>query len=205
MNQFSISPKRQGAWIVNISKHLINFPPNTIGLSYFENLFFAGKCGSLLIKVSADETEQLTLTKVKAHAQVSGITGPELKVCLETLRAFGCLGWNQSENIYEVYAFSKDRVLDTTSSIFEGSVEVTELEKTLPFLLEFCLLRPRLESEAMEFLTTLMSESIAKQLLELTQSFGLLGADVVLGKLERLFYNEYQFSEKNKLAAIGTA
>ena len=102
MIKFSLSPKRQGAWIVNTSKHLVNFPPNTIGLAYFENLFFAGKCGSLLIKLSADETEQLTLARVKAHAQVSGITGPELKVCLETLAAFGCIDWNQTNQIYEV-------------------------------------------------------------------------------------------------------
>jgi len=39
-------------------------------------------------------------------------------------------------------------VLDTTSKIFSASPDASEIEKILPRLLEFCLLRPRLESES---------------------------------------------------------
>jgi hypothetical protein len=55
--RLDLTPKRLGAWMVNTSKHLVSFSPTSIGLSSFENIFFAGKCGSLWIKLSADETE----------------------------------------------------------------------------------------------------------------------------------------------------
>jgi hypothetical protein len=44
-----ISSSRRGAWIVNTSKHLSDINPSHPGLSYLENIAFAGKCGSLLI------------------------------------------------------------------------------------------------------------------------------------------------------------
>jgi hypothetical protein len=207
MSHLTLTPKRQGAWIINTSKHLINFAPTNIAFSSLESLFFAGKCGSLLIKLSADETEQLNYKKVRAHAQVSGISGLELKVCLETLRTFGCLDWDKTGKIFEVLPFSRERVLETTYTIFDISVDSTNLERSIPFLLEFCLLRPRLESEVKEFLTQtqLLPEAESEQLLGIVHHFGLLGVEIVLEKYERLFYNEYQFAENDKAAKIGTA
>lgn len=205
MNPLTLTSKRYGAWLVNISKHLVDVPQTDIALSSIEGILFAGKCGSLLIKLSADETEQLTLKKVKAHANVSGILGPELRVYLETLKAFGCLDWSLDKTTFEVLPFSRERVLETAHKIFDSSVETTSLERALPPLLEFCLVRPRLTSEVKEFLSGYIPEQEAVQLLSIVEHFRLLGTEVVLGRYELLYYNEYQFGDKDKTAQIGAA
>lgn len=51
---------RRGAWIINMSRHLFRYDITDPRLSAVDNILFAGKCGSVLIKLSADETEQLT-------------------------------------------------------------------------------------------------------------------------------------------------
>lgn len=198
---------REGAWLVNISKHLVNFAPSNIALSELENIFFAGKCGALLIKLSADETEQLTQVKVRAHARVCGISGAELPVYLEALRVEGCLDWNSTSQIHEVLPFSRERVLETTSRIFASSVNASKEEKVLPQLLEYCLLRPRLHSETKEFLSSTLSEKDADHLLELVGTFNLLGVEVLLKdpRIEKLYYNEYQFGEKDQVVKAGSA
>lgn len=202
----NLTATREGAWLVNISKHLVNFAPNSIGLSSLENIFFAGKCGALLIKLSADETEQLTHAKVRAHAQVCGISGTELPVYLDTLKAQGCLDWDTDRVEYEVLPFSRERVLETTSKIFDELIGASKAEKQLPRLLEFCLLRPRLHSETKAFLCSSIAEKDAGQLLGIVGTFNLLGVEVLLGQsVERLYYNEYQFGEKDQVVKAGSA
>jgi hypothetical protein len=202
----ALSSTREGAWLVNISKHLVSFAANSIGLSSLENTLFAGKCGALLIKLSADETEQLTQAKVKAHARVCGISGPELGVYLNALKVEGCLDWDSDGQIYEILPFSRERVLETTSKIFLSSVGATETEKALPLLLEFCLLRPRLHSEIKDYLSTL-SERDSDHLLEIVATFNLLGIEVLLERspFEKVYYNEYQFGEKGQAVKAGSA
>ncbi|HKR59292.1 MAG TPA: hypothetical protein VJS64_06120 [Pyrinomonadaceae bacterium] len=201
-----LTPTREGAWIVNISKHLVTFAANSIGLSSLENILFAGKCGALLIKLSADETEQLTLAKVRAHARVCGISGPELGVYLEALRKQGSVDWDRDGQVYEILPFSRERVLETTSKIFASLIGATEVEKSLPRLLEFCLLRPRLQSEIKGFLSDLPERDSAT-LLEMTATFGLLGVELLLEStpFEKVYYNEYQFGEKDQAVKAGSA
>ena len=107
-----------------------------MGLSSLENIFFAGKCGALLIKLSADETEQLNRSKVKAHAQVCGVSGTELPIYLEALKGQECLDWDAEGLVYEVLPFSRERVLETASRIFASAVGVSSVEKVVPRLLE---------------------------------------------------------------------
>jgi hypothetical protein len=202
----ALTPTREGAWLVNISKHLVNFAPNSIGLSSLENSFFAGKCGALLIKLSADETEQLNHAKVRAHAQVCGISGTELPIYLETLKSHECLDWDTNEDTFEVLPFSRERVLETTARIFRGLVAASEVEKLLPRLLEFCLLRPRLHSETKAYLCLSLSEKDADYLLDMAGTFNLLGVQVLLNpSIEKLYYNEYQFGETDQAAKAGYA
>ncbi|HKZ03451.1 MAG TPA: hypothetical protein VJ180_14515 [Pyrinomonadaceae bacterium] len=151
--------------------------------SSLENISFAGKCGSLLIKLSADETDQLNYAKVKAHAQICGINGTELPVYLKTLKAEECLDWDSKTQLYEVLPFSRERVLETTSKIFASIVGANPAERVLPGLLEYCLLRPRLHSEAKEFLSALLAEQDADHLLGLVGTYSLLGTEVLLGSL----------------------
>lgn len=186
---------RQGAWVINISKHLLNYDITNPGLSSFENILFAGMCGSLLIKLSADDEEQLTSTKVKAHARLCGIGSQALSIYLNTLQAFGCLDWDQKRLSYQVLAFSRQRVLETTAAILE-SAPLSISENTVPTLLEFCLLRPRLESEVKEFLTEILPERDIEHLLGLISTFELLGVVTVKGKGEKLYFNGYQFGDR---------
>jgi hypothetical protein len=203
----ALSSTREGAWLVNISKHLVTFAANSIGLSSLENILFAGKCGALLIKLSADETEQLTQTKVKAHARICGISGPELNVYLDALKVEGCLDWDSGHQNYEILPFSRERVLESTSKMFSGAVGATEAEKALPRLLEFCLLRPRLHSEIQAFLNRILAEDEANHLLEMVATFNLLGVEVLLERtpFEKVYYNEYQFGEKGQAIKAGSA
>src|SRR5215471_3567154 len=201
-----LTATREGAWLVNISKHLVNFAPNSLGLAALENSFFAGKCGALLIKLSADETEQLTPRKVRAHAQVCGISGTELPVYLQTLKSHECLDWDENEEVYEVLPFSRERVLETAAKIFHAMIGVGDGERLMPALLEFCLLRPRLQSEAKNFLCRSISEQEADRLLETVATFNLLGVEVLLQPFpQKLYFNEYQFGEKDQLVKAGQA
>lgn len=192
-----ISSSRRGAWIVNASKHLSDINPSHPGLSYFDNVAFAGKCGSLLITLSGDITEQLDYRKVKAHARNCGIGGHELQAYVQILNTYGCLDWEASGNTYEVLAFSRQRVLATTSDILSG-LSLSGFERVLPGLLEFCLLRPRLLSEVKEYLSEPLPEEEASHVIELVSSFGILGTVETPDEQEKLYFNRYQFGDKAK-------
>lgn len=190
-----LNPSRRGAWIVNTSKHLSEINPIHPGLSYLENIAFAGKCGSLLITLSGDATEQLDHRKVKAHARNCGIGGPEMQTYLQTLKTYGCLDWATVRKTYEVLAFSRQRVLATTSDILLG-LALSGFERILPDLLEFCLLRPRFSSEVKEFLADQLTEEDADHLIDLASSFEILGVVETPDADEKLYFNRYQFGDK---------
>lgn len=204
-----LTPSRRGAWIINTTKHLVQSAGITHpGLSSLDNLCFAGKCGSLLIKLSADSTEQLPYTKVKTHARLCGISAMELPLYLGTLKALGCIDWSQTGDTYEVLASSRHRVLVTTSLILDGAANA-ELENALLYLLEFCLLRPRLESELKLWLVAALSERDVELLLGLVREFELLGTITIRNRGERLYFNGHQFGDRakdigNALAALST-
>jgi len=191
----SISSRRQGAWLVIIGKHLLRFDITELALSELDNLSFAGKCGALLIKLSADDTEQLFRTKVIAHARLCGIGVRELSIYLDTLKAFGCLDWDKENNIFEVLAFSRERVLDTTSTIFLSSTP-SKIEKIIANVLEFCLIRPRFASEIKENIASEISEKNVEHLLSLIKTFDLLGHIHIERVKEDLFFNGYQFGDR---------
>ena len=197
-----LTQSRMGAWIVNISKHLLQYAPNSLGLTHLGRIFFAGKCGSLLIKLSADETEQLTAKKVGVHAQLSGIDEAVLAVYLDKLGALGCLGRDRLDRNFEVLSFSRQRVLETTWQIFETS-DFDPLEINLLYILEFCLFRPRLESELKEYLSRDITEQDIDHILGLIEQFRLLGSIIIPERSEKLYFNEYQFG--NRAIDIGKA
>lgn len=191
----SLRLSRQGAWIINVTKHLLSYSITMPGLSQLDNILFAGKCGSLLIKLAADETEHLPLSKVTAHARLCGIGGPELPVYLEVLKSLGCVDSDQQSATYEVLAFSRQRVLETTSWIF-NSQPSSPVEKALPYLLDFCLTRPRLQSELKDYLSDSLSEQDVERILGLVETFELLGVFSGPASAERLYFNGYQFGDR---------
>jgi len=193
----SLTSSRIGAWIINLSKHLLNYDITDPGLSSLDSICFAGKCGSLLIKLSADDTEQLDFRKIKAHSRLCGISPQELDTYLSTLKAKGCLDWDKAGKSFEVLAFSRERVLTTVAEVFE-SVMPNSLEKAIPYLLEYCLIRPRLGFESKEFLCIIMPEKHVTQVLGLVNRFELLGMIHIDGKSEVLYFNGYRFSDRVK-------
>lgn len=190
-----LRPSRQGAWIINVTKHLLYYDTTTPGLSSLDNVSFAGKCGSLLIKLSADQTDQLAAAKVRAHGRLCGIGKHDLPVYLKALKLFGCVDWDREAETYEVLAFSRQRVLETTSEVF-ASLPPSKVEMVLPELLEFCLLRPRLESEIKEYLSSSQSGPDVERLLGLIDTFELLGSLEVPEQPDRLYFNGYQFGDR---------
>jgi hypothetical protein len=193
----NLTPSRRGAWIVNTGKHLLQYHPSHPGLSYLDNVAFAGKCGSLLITLSGDSTEQLNHRRVKAHARTCGIGPHELPTYLDTLSAYGCVDWDDAGQTYEVLSFSRQRVLATTSDILSG-LSLNGFERVLPDLLEFCLLRPRLSSEVREYLSDTLPEEEVDHLIELVSSFEILRAVDTPDESEKLYFNGYQFGDKAK-------
>jgi hypothetical protein len=89
----ALTDSRRGTWIINANatKPLLRYGSTDPGLTRLDHTLFAGKCGSLLIKLSADEVDQLTKIKVTAQARLCGIGLAELPVSLETLKAQGCV------------------------------------------------------------------------------------------------------------------
>ena len=192
-----LTPSRRGAWIVNTGKHLGQYDQSHPGLSYLDNIAFAGKCGSLLITLSGDATEQLNHRRVKAHARACGIGGLELQTYLQILRVHNCVDWDTAGKAYEVLAFSRQRVLATTSDIL-SELSLSGFERVLPDLLEFCLLRPRLSSEVQEYLSDVLPEEEIEHLLELVSSFEILGVVETPDESEKLYFNGYQFGDTAK-------
>jgi hypothetical protein len=192
-----LSASRRGAWVINASKHLLRFHVAHIGLDALENILFAGKCGSLLVKLSGDQAEGLNFAKVRKHARLCGIGAKELQAHLEALKGQACIDWNAGGTEFQVLAFSRDRVLVTTTQLFELAPP-TPLERVLPDVLEYCLLRPRLESELREYLNDVLTEADVTQLLALLQSFELLGVNDIEGSVGRLFFNGHQFGDRSR-------
>lgn len=195
--EITLNPTRKGAWIVNISKHLQRFDATNPGLYHMEHIIFAGKCGSLLIKVSADSTEQLNVDRIRLHAQLCGISSMELPIYLETLESVNCLAHDRDKRTYEILALTRTRVLSETSRILEISAH-HELEESILQVLEFCLRRPRLESELNNFLSSRLNEVDAELCLGLIRTFGLLGTSAVGASEESLYFNTYQFGDRAK-------
>jgi len=198
-----LTPSRKAAWIINASRHLARFEVFDPSLSSFDALLFAGKCGSLLIKLTADDTDQLPRSRVKAHARVAGIAGPVLPVYLNVLKIHNCLDWDSESQIFEVLPFGRLRVLETTAQIFDDSAAATRLERSLPEALEFCLVRPRLEIEMRDFLADFMSDDDLERLIALIEHFDLLGVIALGASAGRLFFNGYQFADRAR--EIGNA
>ena len=196
MVHVALTPSRKGAWIVNTSKHLRTYDPTNPGLDVLNNITFAGRCGQLLITLSADEDEQLRHNQVKGHARACGINSHELRVYLESLRAYGCLDWDRSQENYEVLASSRQRVLETTSTVLEGSVPQETYDKVLLELLEHCLVRPRLDSELKEFLDSELDEQNINHLLTLVESFQILGTIDTPDENRKLYFNTHKFSDQ---------
>lgn len=121
LSNMSLTASRRGAWIINISKHLSKWDPTDPRLMPLDNILFAGKAGSLLIKLSADDPEELTLGRVRAHARFCDINPQELDTYLEALRTLDCIDWDSEKTTFEVLAFSRQRVLTTSSTILEGT------------------------------------------------------------------------------------
>ncbi|MFW9878105.1 MAG: hypothetical protein ACFFG0_33915 [Candidatus Thorarchaeota archaeon] len=186
---------RQGTWLIIITKHLLNYSTTHQTLSTLDNICFAGKCGSLLIKLSADKNENLRYKKVIAHARLCGIGKRELQIYLNPLKSHGCIDWDKEKTTFEVLAASRKRVLATTYRIFT-STEPSEIENILPSFLEFCLIRPRLSSECSEYLSALITSEKVERILKLVEYLELLCVLDIPGNSEKLYYNGHQFGDK---------
>lgn len=196
----SLTASRRGAWIINVAKHLAAIDPSNVGLSVVENIAFAGQCGSLLIALSSDlQEERVSLSRAKAMARPIGISGPQLRLYLDSLKMHSCIDFDPKRENIEVLSFTRTRVLDTTARILEASL-ASDVEKVIPDFLEYCLKRPRTKTECLRFLVSnKLSEKNAEKMMGLVHDLELLGRCSIDGSSgEELFFNGYQFGDTAK-------
>ncbi|MBA4026695.1 MAG: hypothetical protein C0473_00485 [Cyanobacteria bacterium DS3.002] len=192
-----MTESRRGAWLINLAKHLIGYPVTHPALMAVDNVQFAGKCGALLVALSSDiEPEVLSSRRIGAIARNCGIGTRETPLYLDALKVQGCVDFDAQRDNLEILAFTRHRVLETTSTLFLGS-PCTAFEKWLPELLEYCLPRPRTESELKNYLADKLTESEIADMLRIVTELGILGIakpENVSGEI--IYFNGYQFGDK---------
>lgn len=191
-----LGDSRRGTWIVNLTKHLLQFSSTSPALVLLDRVTYAGKCGCLLMKLTADQPDQMTRERISHHARLVGISPYELDAYLTTLEVQGCLSADQKRSVFEVLTYSTSRVLQTTGKLFREAMP-TPFETALLELLEHCLLRPRLEGEVKQFLKAHLSDEDVDRVLDIVEAFQILGAVPGTGSpSERLYFNAHQFADK---------
>ena len=186
----------KGTWIINSIKQIKRIRSDAPELSYFEATEIAGKAGTLLSRLVADEQEIVSASKVKAFARASGITAAEQRAVLNYLKDMGKVDFSTGSDgkpgDVEVYSFSTQDALRTTSSLYEH-IGPSEHEEASLVSLEATFQLPRFESELIEAITNRgLSEEVAETTLRLQDSLQL--ARVSRLSDESLFYNEHAFA-----------
>jgi len=136
----------QGAWIVHHAGKLEEHGTSG-GL---DNLRRAGNCGMLLSALSASQQNQLSMDKVRALAEVTGLDLTyQLPALLDTLKAHALI--DVGSDTVEVLGLTTRGVLEHTGKIFNNlspkPIEVASLEAA-----ELCSQAPRTESELKQYL-----------------------------------------------------
>jgi hypothetical protein len=128
----------QGAWLINHTKKIQEYR----NISHdFEDIELSGKCGILLSNLAAsDEESTLSVAKVDAVRQVSGIKKSEMPAITDILAKANLVGKSRNGEIV-VLGVTTSSVLGHTSDIFKNSeadnfqkaaIELSEQTSDLP-------------------------------------------------------------------------
>ena|SRR6266404_420061 len=196
----------KGTWVVNSVKHLVGLRTNTPELAYFEATELAGKAGTLLSRLVADEQEIVTASKVRVLARESGITRGELDACLGKLRDLEKIDFTVDEGGHpkdvEIYCFSPKDALSSTSKLYDV-LEPSAHEEASLISLEDTFHLPRFESELMQAMTQKgVSEEVARTTIKLQDALGLVKSSRESSTSRAVYYNEYAFAGDPQKIAV---
>lgn len=188
---------RRGTWIINTTKHLNRFAPDAEELTYFDQTHLAGKAGSLLATLAADNVEVVSGEKLRAYASAAKIRASEIEAVVRILKEQGRVDYTTDDrgrpNAVEVFSFSTRDAIETTSKALD-SLDPTPEERGATEALEATFMMPRYKSELLDTLSAVgISDEHAELSLKLQKSLDLVKV-ASLGK-EAIFYNEYSFTE----------
>ena len=183
--------------MVNTRKRLSALRGDTPGYQLFEVTDMAGKCGSLLSKVSSDQSEIVPLSRLEIYASQSGIRKTEFEFCLKEIEKTGKIGVQRLRDgtvkSIENYCFSTADIIQTVSEIYESNNPTTTEMITLDSL-EISSLIPRKEDKLKNDLCNIgHSESDVDTALRLQENFHLIGVKRNEFVSEAIFYNEHIF------------
>ena len=188
----------KGTWLINTYKHFVGLRQDAPELSHFEATEGAGKSGALLARLSADQSEIIPADKVKAFARQSNIRGGELPACLRNLRKQDKIDYTgdpyDAISDVEVYCFSTQDALSTTSAVYNALAPTTYENASLISLGETFLL-PRSDQELLETLTSQgLSEEQASTTLRLQEALYLVQVAKGPELAHPIFFNEHAFT-----------
>lgn len=186
----------KGTWIINSTKHLLGTKQTALELNSFEATEQSGKAGILLGRLVADKQEIVNGEKLKVFARQSGISPAEISTYSKRLKSAGMVDYKEDHlgkvKELEVYCFSMEEAINTTCDLFEG-LEPGMSEEANILSLQSTYELPRTEKELIEEISCKgIDEGIAKEVLELQQTFGLVKSDSI--EDEAVYYNEYAFT-----------
>jgi uncharacterized protein YciU (UPF0263 family) len=192
----------KGTWIINSVKHLVDAKTNTLELNLLEVTEQSGKAGILLGRLVADNQEIVSGENLKIFSRQSGLTSGEILPCVNYLKGRGKVDFSVDKlgriTELEVYCFSMEDAIKTTADIFEN-LEPQKIEEANIYGLQSTFELPRTEAEFINEITNNnIDESIAREILKLQQTFGLVKSN--RSEDDLILFNEYAFTgDVNKI------
>lgn len=186
----------KGTWIINSVKHLVDAKTNTLELNSLEATEQAGKAGILLARLASDNQEIVSRDKLSIFARQSGLTSGEIPTYANYLKGQGKVDFSK-DNLgrikeLEVYCFSMEDAIETTTNIFE-SLQPKETEEASIIGLQSTFELPRTKDEFINEITCKgIEENTANEVMQLQQTLSLVKTNVADDK--PILFNEYAFS-----------
>jgi len=187
-----LDSRTKGAWII----HHANKLQRVDGLTDFEKVYAAGKCGKMMSGLASDEESTLPLDTVKAIAKGLGITTElELPAILSTLKEYRLIDLSSKE--VNILGLTTDSVLKHTTDIYDGK-SPTKAENASIDLAEMVSESPKYEKEAIEYLGDIhkLSKSDSDDLFRLAEECQFIDFENI-EKQNKLYFNGNLFRKEN--------
>jgi hypothetical protein len=189
----------KGAWII----HHANKLSSTNAAADFDQINFAGKCGTMLSALTTSTQSSLDTPKVDALAKTAGVSvRTELPAILAELHKQRLI--NQGASGIDILGLTTAKTLEHTAEIFEGlspssieeaSIALSEKASELP--IEQSVLNPFIED------TCELSKEETTELIQAAEQIGFVDAEAISGS-SKIFFNGNLFRKDDaaKMAAV---
>lgn len=194
----------KGTWIINSQKLLHSIGGDVADKYELDATDVSGKAGALLSRLAADREEVVPMAKVAAFAQSIGIGKNQIKIdpYLKILKEAGKIDIGTSG--VEVYCFSSEDAVRTTSAIFDKQ-NPGDCEHANLLSLDATFHLPYEKNDLVNTLTMQgVKEETAKLTLDLQSTLNLVQVTSTPGR--QIYFNEYTFAGKSEkiVAAVSS-